>query len=150
MLCDDVPTKLNGVMCHKTGIFVGAPLELQSSPVFEQIYSTLACEMFGYFTLCVVQAAQVKPVASYLNTQCVSPPSDSPDSSIPRGQAALGRMIRTPARRFKRESAAVGIATGTLINNVLEAWDQPIQLFATKRRKFVYHLTHLNEIRNLA
>jgi len=54
MLCDDVPTKLNGVMCHKTGIFVGAPLELQSSPVFEQIYSTLACEMFGYFTLCVV------------------------------------------------------------------------------------------------
>jgi hypothetical protein len=103
--------------------------------------------MFGYFTLCVVLAADVKPVAIYLNTQCVSPPSDSPDNSIPRGQTALGRMIRTPARRFKREPAAVGIDTGTLINNVLDAWDQPIHLFATKGRKFVYHS---NEIRNLA
>jgi len=54
LLCDDVPTKLNGVTIHKTGIFVAAALELQSSPVLEQFYSTLACEMFGYFTLCVV------------------------------------------------------------------------------------------------
>jgi hypothetical protein len=56
-------------------------------------------------------------------------------------------MIRTPARRFKRQPAAVGIDTGTLINNVLDAWDQPIHLFAKKRRKFLHHL---NEIRNLA
>jgi hypothetical protein len=54
MLCDDVPAKLNGVMFHKPGIFVAAALELQSSPVLEQFYSTLACEMFGYFALCVV------------------------------------------------------------------------------------------------